>query len=85
MCVFAAKVDKLILVGDLETPLSRKSSVVICARASSSDDKPYSNRRVPPASTRATWHGYVIDRMVTGARSALIGDSHKFLDRPLAA
>ena len=77
--MFAPKVGKLILVGDLETPLFRKGSVVICTRVSSSDDKPYSNRRVAPASTRATWHGYVIDRMVTEARSAPIGDSHKFL------
>ncbi len=29
--MFAAKVDKLILVGDLAKPLSKKISVVICA------------------------------------------------------
>ncbi len=79
MPVAARKVDKLILVGDLESEGPKHGSSVIYARVSSSDQKSDLDRQVARVLAWATEHGYSIDCVVTEVGSALNRHRRKFL------
>jgi predicted site-specific integrase-resolvase len=71
--------NKLILIGDLESPSEKQGSTVIYARVSSSDQKSDVDRQVARVLTWATENGYKIDKVVTEIGSALNGRRPKFL------
>jgi predicted site-specific integrase-resolvase len=71
--------NKLILVGDLNSPQEKQGSTVIYARVSSSDQKSDSDRRVARVLTWATENEYKIDKVVTEVGSALNGRRSEFL------
>jgi predicted site-specific integrase-resolvase len=76
----ARKMGKLILVGDLETPMDReRGRTAIYARVSSADQRADLDRQVARVLAWATEHGHSVDQVVTEVGSALNGRRRKFL------
>jgi predicted site-specific integrase-resolvase len=71
--------NKLILVGDLESPQGKQGVTVIYAPVSSSDQKSDVDRQVARVLAWATENGYKIDKVVTEVGSALDSHRPKFL------
>jgi len=76
----ARKMGKLILVGDLETPIHQEGRrTAIYARVSSADQRTDLDRQVARVLAWATEHGYSVDQVVAEVGSALNGHRRKFL------
>ncbi|HVB52181.1 MAG TPA: recombinase family protein, partial [Acidimicrobiales bacterium] len=77
--VSARKMGRLILVGDLETPIPRAGITAVYARVSSGDQRADLDRQVARVSIWATSQGHSIDRVVIEVGSGLNGKRRKFL------
>lgn len=75
----ARQIGRLILVGNLEAPPSKRGSTVIYARVSSADQRGDLDRQVARVSAWATSQGHSIDRVVTEVGSGLNGKRRKLL------